>query len=49
VLKVVKSSEVKNPQSEVDGVTGAKLTSNGVSDMLQDGFTKYKDLLTNKK
>jgi Na+-transporting NADH:ubiquinone oxidoreductase subunit C len=49
VLKVVKSSEVKNPQSEVDGVTGATLTSNGVSDMLQDGFTKYKDLLTNKK
>ena len=49
VLKVVKSSEVKNPQSEVDGVTGATLTSNGVSDMLQDGFTKYKDLLTKKK
>ena len=49
VLKVVKSSEVKNPQSEVDGVTGATLTSNGLSDMLQDGFTKYKDLLTNKK
>jgi Na+-transporting NADH:ubiquinone oxidoreductase subunit C len=49
VLKVVKSSKVKNPQSEVDGVTGATLTSNGVSDMLQDGFTKYKDLLTNKK
>ena len=49
VLKVVKSSEVKNPQSEVDGVTGATLTSNGVSDMLQDGFTKYKELLTNKK
>jgi Na+-transporting NADH:ubiquinone oxidoreductase subunit C len=49
VLKVVKSSEVKNPQSEVDGVTGATLTSNGVSDMLQDGFTKYKEILTNKK
>ena len=49
VLKVVKSSEVKNPQSEVDGVTGATLTSNGVSDMLQDGLRKYKDLLTKKK
>ncbi len=41
VLKVLKSSEVKNPQSEVDAVTGATLTSNGVSDMLQDGFKKY--------
>lgn len=49
VLKVVKSSEIKNPQSEVDGVTGATLTSNGVSDMLQDGFKKYKEILTNKK
>lgn len=49
VLKILKSSEIKNPQSEVDGVTGATLTSNGVSDMLQDGFTKYKELLTNKK
>ena len=41
VIKVLKSSEVKNPQSEVDAVTGATLTSNGVSDMLQDGFKKY--------
>lgn len=49
VLKVVKSSEIKNPQSEVDGVTGATLTSNGVSDMLQGGFKKYKEILTNKK
>lgn len=49
VLKVVKSSELKNPQSEVDGVTGATLTSNGVSDMLLDGFAKYKELLNNKK
>lgn len=44
-LKVLKSSEVKNPASEVDAVTGATLTSNGVSDMLQEGFAKYKDLL----
>ena len=41
VIKVLKSSEVKNPQSEVDAVTGATLTSNGVSDMLQDGFKKF--------
>lgn len=44
-LKVLKSSEVKNQQSEVDAVTGATLTSVGVSDMLQEGFDKYKDLL----
>lgn len=47
-LKVLKSSEVKNPQSEVDAVTGATLTSVGVSDMLQEGFAKYKDLLNNE-
>ena len=29
-LKVVKSSDLKNPESEVDGITGATLTSNGV-------------------
>lgn len=44
-LKVLKSSEVKNKESEVDAVTGATLTSNGVSEMLQEGFTKYKELL----
>ena len=32
---------VANPASEVDAVTGATLTSNGVRDMLQDGFAKY--------
>lgn len=47
-LKVVKSSELKNPASEVDGITGATLTSNGVSDMLQDGFKKYKTLLSHE-
>jgi Na+-transporting NADH:ubiquinone oxidoreductase subunit C len=47
-LKVVKSSELKNPESEVDGITGATLTSNGVSDMLQDGFKKYKTLLSHE-
>ncbi len=47
-LKVLKSSEVKNPESEVDGITGATLTSNGVSDMLQDGFKKYKTLLNHE-
>lgn len=44
-LKVLKASEIKNPESEVDAVTGATLTSVGVSDMLQEGFAKYQDLL----
>lgn len=43
VLKVLKASEVKNKSCEVDAVTGATLTSVGVSNMLQDGFAKYKD------
>ena len=47
-LKVVKSRDLKNPESEVDGITGATLTSNGVSDMLQDGFAKYKTLLSHE-
>ncbi len=41
-LKVVKASELKNPESEVDGLTGATLTCNGVSEMLQEGFEKYR-------
>ena len=32
---------VANPASEVDAVTGATLTSNGVRDMLKEGFAKY--------
>lgn len=47
-LKVLKSSEVKNADSEVDGITGATLTSNGVSEMLQDGFKKTKTLLSHE-
>ncbi len=33
--------KVENPASEVDCVTGATLTSNGVSDMLRDGLKEY--------
>ncbi|MDE6647583.1 MAG: FMN-binding protein, partial [Prevotella sp.] len=32
--------KVENAASEVDCVTGATLTSNGVSDMLRDGLVK---------
>jgi len=41
-LKVLKSSEVKDKTTQVDAVTGATLTCNGVSAMLQEGFAKYK-------
>lgn len=33
---------VKNPENEVDAVTGATLTSNGVDEMLKDCLAKYK-------
>ena len=38
--------KVENPASEVDCVTGATLTSNGVSDMLREGLKAY---ITNLK
>ena len=38
--------KVENPASEVDCVTGATLTSNGVSDMLREGLKFY---ITNLK
>ena len=41
VIAVKKKSDVKNPDSECDAVTGATLTSDGVSLMLQDCFGKY--------
>ena len=46
VLSVVK--KVEDPATQVDCVTGATLTSNGVSDMLRDGLKPYINLLRNK-
>ncbi len=43
-LTVVKAGSAKN-EFEVDGVTGATLTSNGVADMVKDGLTAYKEFL----
>ena len=37
--------EVKNPESEVDAVTGATLTSKGVDAMLKDCIGKYKSFI----
>ena len=44
-IAVKKKSDVKNPASECDAVTGATLTSDGVSLMLQDCFAKYVNYL----
>lgn len=46
-IAVKKSSDIKNPASECDAVTGATLTSDGVSLMLQECFGKYVKYLKN--
>jgi len=46
-LTVKKKSDVKNPTSECDAVTGATLTSDGVSQMLQECMGEYKTFLKN--
>lgn len=43
VLKAVK--KIENPESEVDAVTGATLTCNGVNDMFVADLAQYKELL----
>ena len=44
-IAVKKHADIKNPASECDGVTGATLTSDGVTLMLQDCFSKYVKIL----
>ena len=44
-IAVKKKSDVENPASECDAVTGATLTSDGVSLMLQECFAKYVNYL----
>ena len=44
-IAVKKKADVRNPESECDAVTGATLTSDGVSLMLQESFAKYKSFL----
>ncbi len=49
-LSVLKKSDIKDPSTQCDGVTGATLTSNGVSEMLQNSLGKYVNVLkTNSK
>lgn len=45
-LSVVK--KVEDPQTQVDVVTGATLTSNGVTDMFKEGLGKYMKFLNEK-
>ena len=47
VLTVVKAGAAQN-DNEVDGVTGATLTSKGVAAMVKDGLTAYKDFLVSQ-
>lgn len=44
ILSVMK--KVSDPDCEVDGVTGATLTCNGVTAMIHEGFEKYKGFAT---
>ena len=41
-------SDLKDPSTQVDAVTGATLTSNGVSDMLHDCLGQYVKFLSDK-
>ena len=44
-IKVVKNGKVQDAEVECDGITGATLTSDGVSAMLQDCLSNYKNFL----
>ena len=42
------AKKIENQESEVDAVTGATLTSNGVSLMLKEGLQPFMEILKNK-
>ena len=42
------NKEVTDPSTQVDAVTGATLTSNGVANMLHDGLGKFLKFLNSK-
>ncbi|MGN1374957.1 MAG: NADH:ubiquinone reductase (Na(+)-transporting) subunit C [Prevotella sp.] len=48
-LQVVKPNDVKDKSVQCDGVTGATLTSDGVSNMLRDCLGKYIAFLTQER
>ena len=47
-LTVVKAGSVKEADYEVDGITGATLTTNGVAAMVKDGLQKYIGFINTK-
>ena len=47
-LTVVKAGAVKEADYEVDGITGATLTTNGVANMVKDGLQKYIGFINTK-
>ena len=47
-LTVVKAGAVKEADYEVDGLTGATLTTNGVAAMVKDGLQKYIGFINTK-
>ena len=40
-LTIVKKGQVKHPEYEVDGLTGATLTTNGAAAMVNEGLQSY--------
>ena len=47
-LTVVKAGAVKEADFEVDGLTGATLTTNGIAAMVQEGLQKYIGFINTK-
>ncbi len=45
VITVVKAGKVQNPETEVDGISGGTITSNGVDAMLKNSIGLYKAFL----
>jgi len=48
IIGVKKASDKPNPECEVDAITGATLTSNGVDQMLKEGLKNYITFINQK-
>ena len=48
MISVVKNGKVQNPETEVDGISGGTITSNGVDAMLKSSIGLYKAFLAEK-
>ena len=48
VISVVKNGKVQNPETEVDGISGGTITSQGVDAMLKSSIGLYKAFLAEK-